>query len=163
MVKGGRDMNSNDKEYIRKMAWVIRYTDDEGAREKLHDVLIEKIYELIGNWELNNYENGCIYNTYINYDSNCGCSVIDATKEFDDMIEYLVRENIPITIDEVVNVLTEFGERDEYWEDLFDDDFYVVDADRIIEVIEEFENFKVDEEDINRRLKEDVEAFQKGE
>jgi hypothetical protein len=137
-------MTNNDKDYIRSLVTVIGETTNDDLKEKLRENLRDKMLDLAYDYEIYEFlENGEIYNMYINWDAGCGASVVEASMNFEPIADYVIDEGIDIndfTIYRAVEIMTQqFGERDEYYDDLFDDDGDPVDAEHIIEVIEELE------------------------
>jgi hypothetical protein len=120
-------MTNNDKDYIRSLVTVIGETTNDDLKEKLRENLRDKMLDLAYDYEIYEFlENGEIYNMYINWDAGCGASVVEASMNFEPIADYVIDEGIDIndfTIYRAVEIMTQqFGERDEYYDDLFDDD-----------------------------------------
>lgn len=121
---------------------------DQDLREIAIGRLIDEIYESVGHNERITYNNGIIHDTYINYDSNCGLTVIQASIDIEIMADYIIQnKNIDtITINEAAEIMNEFGERDEWWDDLIDEDRYVTNEDYIIDTLKYIMEEHYDEE-----------------
>ena len=137
-------MTNNDKDYIRGLVTVIGEITNDDLKEQLCKNLRDKILDLAYDCEIYEFlDNGEIYNMYINWDACCGASVVEASIDFEPIADYVIDEGIDIdnfTIYQAVEIMNqEFGERNEYGDDLFDDAGNPVDAEHIIEVIEELE------------------------
>ena len=132
-------INKEDKEYIEECIRRVNAEEfDDSLREAAGEELISMIYKIVGDHERINY-NGCIYNMYINYDSNCGLTVVEANIDFETMADYLLQnENInTITLEDAVSIMNEeFPERNEFCEDLIDENGYTVDKEHILFVLD---------------------------
>ena len=132
-------INKEDKEYIRECIERINAEEfDDSLREAAGEELISMIYKTIGDHERIDY-NGCIYNMYINYNSNCGLTIVEANIDFETIADYILQnEDInTITLEDAVNIMHgEFPERNEFWDDLIDENGYTVDEEHIISVLE---------------------------
>ncbi len=158
-------ITNENKERIRKC--VKRVNSSDGSlRKAAGEELISAIYEIVGDHERTIY-NGIIYNMYINYDSNCGLTVVEANISLEEIANYIFKnEDInTITMDDGVRIMNwYFSERNEYGKDLIDENGYTVDEEYIMFILdyltEEQKNydkeFRQDLKDYkNRRIKYD--------
>lgn len=132
-------MGNIDKESIKRWVGCINAEEDWSLREAAGIELIKEIYYTLGDYERLDYNGTTISETYINYDSVCGLSVIEASIDLDIIADYLLEnEDInTITLADAANIMNEeFGERNEYWDDLINEDGFAQDADKIIDILE---------------------------
>ena len=139
-------ITNENKERIRRCIRRVNSSDDS-LRKAAGEELISAIYEIVGDHERTNY-NGIIYNMYINYDSNCGLTVVEANISLEEIADYILKnEDInTITMDDAVKIMNwHFPERNEYGEDLIDENGYTADEEHIIFILdylmEEQENY----------------------
>ena len=107
------------KDYIINTTEEINKEPDVNKRKEMTLALENKIAEAIDNeGDIITYENGAVYNCYINWDSNNGFSFITASENIEDLYEYLPEDKSNLQMSDIINALAEDGERRETWEDL---------------------------------------------
>ena len=82
---------------IRDCVANINEQRSKNLRVKAKEKLISVISSIVRNQESVRYKDGTIFNTYINYDSNCGLTVIDANIDLRIMADYIL-ENEDIKV-----------------------------------------------------------------
>ena len=98
------------------------------------DVFTHMVFKTIGDSNIFNIEygeNGSIYSieeTYINYDSNSGCTVIHCHFDPEELYK---GEEIPTDYNEIVAEGYDSGIRTEYWSDIVDMDRTNIDEDEL--------------------------------
>lgn len=154
-------MKSIDKESIRYWVGCINAEDDWSLREAAGIELIKEIYYTLDDYGRLDYDGTTISETYINYDSVCGLSVIEASIDLDIIADYLLEnEDVnTITLADAARIMNEeFGERDEYWNDLIDEDGFAQDADEIINILE---YILEEQESYDEKLRQDLKNYKR--
>lgn len=154
-------MKSIDKELIRYWVGCINAEDDWSLREAAGIELIKEIYYTLGDYGRLDYNGITISETYINYDSDCGLSVIEASIDLDIIADYLLEnEDVnTITLADAARIMhEEFGERNEYWNDLIDEDGFAQDADEIINILE---YILEERESYDEKLRQDLKNYKR--
>lgn len=96
-------------------------TDSE--REGLLEGFLRQLCTVLEGEDYMEYRNGIITNCYVNFDSCCGLSVITASIDFEQLLEYgdpqkLLNYN---TLLNALQIIPDVGERKESWDDLLDE------------------------------------------
>ncbi len=118
----------------------INQEKDKAKREDLCDKLKLMAWDFgLEGCDDTSYKGGVLMDNYVNFDSNSGLTIVYAYAGISAIADYLKSEadtNEPFTLSEAADVMTsEMDERDEHWEDLIDDDFYVYNGETNKEVI----------------------------
>jgi hypothetical protein len=131
--------NGTSVNKIITIAHEINDMKDIGAREWAIDNFIN---ELIKYFDIDtmSYINGTICNDYVNWDSNCGCSIVRASIDLKAIADYLIENDLEPTFTNVGDALCDLGERIEYWTDVIDDDIYEINIDALIELMSLVDN-----------------------
>lgn len=149
---------------IRNCVMNINKQPDKNLREEAKKELIGVIKNnIVGDQESERYKDGTIFNTYINYDSNCGLTVIDANIDLETMADYILEnEDInTITVSDAVNIMNEeFGERNEFWDDLIDEEGFAMNEEYIMNALEDVIGETASDED-DEKLRQDLKAYKK--
>ncbi len=118
----------------------INNEPDLEKRRNLCDKFIDQIRLKVGDAERVEYAGGAIYDTYINYDSNCGLTIVSDRMDIDELAGYLAKSSDitnnfdldhPVeTIDDlefsdILQILGNHPQRSSDLEDLIDEQFYV--------------------------------------
>lgn len=77
------------------------------------------------------YVDGEVCNDYVNWDSNCGCSIIQASIDFKAIADYLIENDLEPTLENVSEALCNLEERIECWEDVIDDNIHEINIDAL--------------------------------
>ena len=145
-------MNKTElKEYITKMVAEIN-SECRAKRIALYDELYMKLKEYFEDVDYVSYEDGVLSNSYINFDSNCGLSLICANTDIQHIVEVADKPLRELTLRDTISLMTEIGDRREYWTDLIDDNIifeYSADeiADQLMSILDDWvgeEQFKED-------------------
>lgn len=81
------------------------------------------------------YVDGEVCNNYVNWDSNCGCSIIQASIDFKAIADYLIENGLEPTFDNAGDALCNLEERAEYWTDVIDDNIHEINIDALEELM----------------------------
>ena len=95
------------------------------------------INELIKYFDIDtmSYVDGTICNDYINWDSNCGCSIVHASIDLKAIADYLIENDLEPTFINVGDALCDLDERTEFWTDVIDDNIHEINIDALIELM----------------------------
>ena len=118
---------------IITIAHEINDMKDIGVREWAINSFINELKYF--NTDTVSYVDGTICNDYINWDSNCGCSIVHASIDLKAIADYLIEIDLEPTLDNAGDALCNLGERIEYWTDVIDDDIYEINIDALIELM----------------------------
>jgi len=159
-----------DYNELRKyLITMVEKTNDEPdveIREKLVEEVENRVYEELGksSGDIVIYDNGEIFNRYINWDSNSGFTFVDAHEDISYFPQYLSDEEIDnLDSNTLVELLTEDGLREEEWTDFVnideqdeEDYTFTEDGDVIADFIIELLTTKDNMEEIKSAMKEYV-------
>lgn len=81
------------------------------------------------------YVDGTVCNDYVNWDSNCGCSIIQASIDFKAIADYLIENDLEPTFENASEALCNLEERREYWTDVIDDNIHEINIDALEELM----------------------------
>lgn len=81
------------------------------------------------------YVDGMVCNDYVNWDSNCGCSIVRASIDFKAIADYLIENDLEPTFANVSEALCNLEERAEYWTDVIDDNIHEINIDALEELM----------------------------
>lgn len=148
---------------IRDCVTNINEQRSKKLRVEAKGKLISVISSIVGDQESVRYKDGTIFNTYINYDSNCGLTVVDANIDLETMADYILEnEDInTITVNDAVSIMNEeFGERNEFWDDLIDEEGFAMNEEYIMSALEDVIRETASDED-DEKLRQDLKAYKK--
>ena len=109
------------KSYIVGGVDKICQTKDIADRKTLFDELVSVIREDLEGIDYMEYKDGVVTNTYINFDSCCGLSLIMASADIEQLFEYTHEKDLSLAA--ACTVLSDICERDEYQDDLVDEEY----------------------------------------
>lgn len=118
-------------QYLTKETLVSRINDintceNVGKRMRLLDNLTSVLYFMLKDSVGKiTFQDGCIYVTYTNFDSNCGLSIVTESSELEnlDTTGYIPGTDLRF----FAKALSECADRnDDEWLDLITDDYYIV-------------------------------------
>ena len=113
------ELNVNElKEWCINQIKIITDAAPE-EKEKLFEVFHEKLSNELEGVDYMEYENGVVCDKYINFDSNCGLSMISAYQSLEKLSKYMESNELA----NAINALSEDGSREEYWDDLVDEEY----------------------------------------
>ena len=115
---------------IITIAHEINDMKDIGAREWAIDNFINELIKYFDN-DTMSYVDGEVCNDYVNWDSNCGCSIIQASIDFKAIADYLIENDLEPISENVSEALCNLEERVECWEDVIDDNIHEIDIDAL--------------------------------
>lgn len=119
---------------IITIAHEINDMKDIGAREWAIDNFINELIKYF-NIDTMSYVDGMVCNDYVNWDSDCGCSIIQASIDFKAIADYLIENDLEPTFDNVSEALCNLEERAEFWTDVINNDIYEINIDALIELM----------------------------
>ena len=123
------------KEKIISHAENINKITDKFVREKIIDSFLADLHIYFDN-ESVRYEDGVIYDDYVNWDANCGCVIVRASIDFETVADYMLEHNMEPTLDDAWRSLCDICERSEDWYDVIDEDEQLINIDCLIELME---------------------------
>ena len=114
------------KKYVTTMVKRINAETDIGARYEAKEALIERLWKALNGVDYISYEDGYVYNRYINFDSNCGLSIIQNTTDLEHIIEAAKTSGKSLdelAFKDVVLLFNDICDRREDWKDLINEDY----------------------------------------
>lgn len=120
-------MRETSKKHIASLIEKINKTEDISARKLLCKQLKKYLYLIFDGVDKITYSEDIIRDEYVNFDSNCGLTLVDASIDIAPIADYIKENKIKDTsLENAARIMNaEFGERDEYWNDLINDDYLV--------------------------------------
>lgn len=119
---------------IITIAHEINDMKDVNARKWAIDSFINELMKYF-NIDTVSYVDGTICNDYINWDSNCGCSIVRASIDLKAIADYLIENDLEPTFSNASDALCNLDERTEFWTDVIDDNIYEIKIDALIELM----------------------------
>ena len=123
-----------EKEKMLHLAKAINKETDASVKEWMLDKFLEDLYRHFDN-ESVIYESRIVRNLYVNWDSNCGCTIVNASIDFEAVADYLLHADMEPTLDNASAALNDLGERTEYEGDVIDED-RLIDIDYLEELMQ---------------------------
>ncbi len=107
------------RHHIADQVRLINGEVDASKRSSMLDAFIRMLKDEGLDCDKMSYDNGVVQNTYINFDSICGLSCIDAFAPLDAILSDGTQEVKDLA--DLINPLSEYGSRHEYWNDLLEE------------------------------------------
>ena len=118
------------KTYMTTIAKEINEITNTDARKWAIDKFIIDLATYFDS-DTMSYVDGEVCNDYVNWDSNCGCSIIQASIDFKAIADYLIENDLEPTSDNVSEALCNLEERIEFWTDVIDDNIHEINIDAL--------------------------------
>ena len=118
------------KKHMTTIAKEINEITNTATRKWAIDKFINDLMTFFDN-DTVSYVDGEVCNDYVNWDSNCGCSIIQASIDFKAIADYLIENDLEPTLENVSEALCNLEERIECWEDVIDDNIHEIDIDAL--------------------------------
>jgi hypothetical protein len=118
------------KKHMTTIAKEINEITNTATRKWAIDKFINDLMTFFDN-DTVSYVDGEVCNDYVNWDSNCGCSIIQASIDFKAIADYLIENDLEPIFDNVSDALCNLGERIECWEDVIDDNIHEINIDAL--------------------------------
>ena len=122
------------KEHMTTIAKEINEITNTDARKWAIDKFIIDLATYFDS-DTMSYVDGEVCNDYVNWDSNCGCSIIQASIDFKAIADYLIENDLEPTSDNVSEALCNLEERIECWTDVIDDNIHKINIDALEELM----------------------------
>lgn len=138
---------------------IINDCENYERRKLLCDIFASEMRRQFYYIEYHYYDGGVIGEKYINFDSCCGLSVVEASIDFKSIADYANGELLFLDLDGALVIMDqEFGERTETWIDVIDDKCYILPdwkPDEVVELLWGLYKEDVGEE----KFKEDIKPY----
>lgn len=122
------------KKHLTTIAEEINEITNTTTRKWAIDKFIIDLMKFFDN-DTVSYVDGTVCNDYVNWDSDCGCSIIQASIDFKTIADYLIENDLEPTFDNVSEALCNLEERVEFWTDVIDDNIHEIKIDALIELM----------------------------
>lgn len=118
------------KKHMTTIAQEINEITNTTTRKWAIDKFIIDLMTFFDN-DTMSYVDGEVCNDYVNWDSNCGCSIIQVSIDFKAIADYLIENELEPTSENVSEALCNLEERIECWTDVIDDDIHEINIDAL--------------------------------